>query len=444
MNSTNIYTRLMCDMRKVGMILLSGGKGSRLSPLTDYFAKPYLPIGGKSRIIDFSLFNAIHSDIKYIFPILQYASAGLNRHISELNLSSEIDSRHVIPLHPSHRDGVSKFTGTAHAVYECMPELDHYPEIDYFLIAPADHVYKMDYRNMMQAFLEMENTGVDFMIAGTHVPISEASEYGVMNINNDDILIGFDEKPEFPATSPHRSNESLVSMGIYLCRKDFLYSLIKKDALDTQSKHDFGKNIIPKLLTERPGSIGVYDFCSHTIEGENGPFWMDVGRIGDYFEAQMRLMDIVPALNMNNKDWQIFVGDGNIPPAKLNPLRDNMTGFETRDELITIDSRMRDWVQIIPKMLLSGRTVIDGPANLFGCVFSKNCRVGRFTRANRVIIHRGDTIGEECSIYNTIIMSGCTIPDFSQIGFNEKQDNDKNIHIDKVSGVRVITPNSVL
>ena len=159
MSQSIVYHPLMFDMRKISMILLCGGKGKRLSPLTDYYAKPYLPIGGKSRIVDFSLFNAVNSGLGHIFPILQYSGAKLNKHIADLRLNTFM-------LHPSHREGVSAFTGTAHAVYECISEIDQF-DTEYFIIAPGDHVYKMDYRYMMAKFFEMEKNNVDFMIAGT-------------------------------------------------------------------------------------------------------------------------------------------------------------------------------------------------------------------------------------------------------------------------------------
>lgn len=278
------------------------------------------------------------------------------------------------------------------------------------------------------------------MIAGTRIPIEKASEYGIMSADENSMLKSFVEKPANPEPMADDPNNALASMGVYVVEKEFLFKYLRADGLNGESKHDFGRSIIPKIHADEPETIATYDFCSHTISGENGPFWLDVGQISDYFQAHMDLLKIVPPLSMYNPEWPILTATDYTPGAKFNIPHDNWTGDESLAEMIAIDGRFQNWTFKMNRAIITGQCIFDEPVNLTDVVSSKGVRVGKFSELKKCIIHPNASIGENCSLKNTIILSGCKIPDNTRIGHDENEDKMRNIHIDSNSGVRVIAP----
>lgn len=370
-------------------IILAGGSGSRLKSLTQWHSKPAIPFGGKFRTIDFALSNCINSNIRKISILTQYKSHSLNAHIQKgwsflrPELGEFID---CIPAQQRIKD--SWYQGTADAVYQNI-DIIREQKPNYVVVLAGDHVYKMDYREMI---LDHINNNADMTVACLEVPKEEATEFGVMTIDNDNRVTRFTEKPAQPETVPGNPDVAMASMGIYVFNTEFLYKKLLEDAKDEFSSHDFGKDIIPSSVNN--AVISAFPFKDHKT-GKKG-YWRDVGTIDSYFEANKDLVKVTPQLNLYDDEWPVWTYQEQLPPAKFIFNDDNRRGM-------AVDS------------LVSGGCIISG-ALVERSLLSNKVRINSFSHISDCIILPDVEIGRNCILKNCIIDQGCKIPSGTSIG----------------------------
>jgi glucose-1-phosphate adenylyltransferase len=310
------YVRATLSRRTMAYVL-AGGRGSRLMELTDKRAKPAVYFGGKSRIIDFALSNALNSGIRRIGVATQYKAHSLIRHLQRgWNFFRPERNEGFDILPASQRVSEDRwYAGTADAVYQNIDIINGYAP-EYMIILAGDHIYKMDYEVMLQ---QHANSGADVTVGCLEVPREEATGFGVMHIDKDDRIIHFLEKPADPPGMPDNPDTALASMGIYVFRTDFLIKELERDANDPGSDRDFGKNIIPYLVNN--GKAVAHRFSTSCVrsggEGSEEPYWRDVGSVDAYWQANIDLTDFTPALDLYDMDWPIWTYAEVTPPAKF-------------------------------------------------------------------------------------------------------------------------------
>ncbi|WP_026090773.1 glucose-1-phosphate adenylyltransferase [Sandarakinorhabdus sp. AAP62] len=364
--------------------VLAGGRGSRLMELTDRRAKPAVYFGGKTRIIDFALSNALNSGIRRIGVATQYKAHSLIRHLQmgwNFLRPERNESFDILPA--SQRVSETQwYEGTADAVFQNIDIIEgHRPE--YIVILAGDHIYKMDYEVMLQQHV---NQGADVTVACMEVPRAEASGFGVMAVDDTDRIVEFVEKPADPPAMPGKPDVSLASMGIYVFTTRFLFEQLRRDAADPASSRDFGKDIIPYLVTH--GKAVAHRFSDSCVRGkdEGGAYWRDVGTLDAYWEANVDLTQIIPQLDLYDRDWPIWSHAEMLPPAKF-----------VHDE----DGRRGEAIS----SLVSGNCIISGShvnrSLLFTSVLTRSysrveesvilpwCDIGRGARLNKVVLDRG-------------------------------------------------------
>ena len=296
-------------------IVLAGGEGKRLMPLTADRAKPAVPFGGSYRLIDFVLSNLVNADMRKIAVLTQYKSHSLDRHITTTWRMSALLENYITPVPAQQRLGPRWYTGSADAILQNF-NLIHDENPNHVLVFGADHVYRMDPMQMFEQHLE---TGAGITIAAIRVPKAEASEFGVIELAEDGITIkAFHEKPANPPSMPGHPNLCLVSMGNYIFKRDIMEESLILDSEDLESRHDLGGNIIPMLT--KAGQAKVYDFAHNVIPGEterDKGYWRDVGTIDAYFDAHMDLVSIHPIFNLYNREWPLLTNPPSLPPAKF-------------------------------------------------------------------------------------------------------------------------------
>lgn len=295
--------------------VLAGGRGSRLLEMTDWRAKPAVYFGGKSRIIDFALSNALNSGIRRIGVATQYKAHSLIRHLQRgwIFLRQERnESFDILPASQRVSDA-AWYAGTADAVYQNIDIIESYGP-KYIVILAGDHVYKMDYEAMLQQHVER---GADVTVGCLEVPRKEASAFGVMHVDAEDRVIGFLEKPKDPPAMPGNADAALASMGIYVFDTSFLFDQLRRDAADSDSNRDFGKDLIPYLV--KHGKVIAHHFSRSCVraEGQTHTYWRDVGTLDAYWQANIDLTDVVPELDLYDRNWPIWTYAEITPPAKF-------------------------------------------------------------------------------------------------------------------------------
>ncbi len=396
-------------------LILAGGRGTRLGPLTDWRAKPAVPFGGKFRIIDFSLSNCVNSGIRRVGICTQYKAQSLIRHVQRG--WSFLDGRfnEFIELLPAQqRVTADWYKGTADAVYQNLDLLRrHGPE--YVLVLAGDHVYKMNYGRMLSDHVASD---ADMTIACIEVPIAEASALGVMQVNETGRIVGFQEKPADPRPVPGRSDTALASMGIYLFNAQFLYEQLIRDADDPQSQHDFGGNLIPHALGRgyRVNSHHFADSCVNMIEGR--PYWRDVGTLRAYWEANLDLCHVTPDLNLYDETWPIWTHQEQLPPAKF--------VFDDEDRRGTaIDS------------LVSSGCIVSGSTVRRSLLFS-GVRVHSYCTVEDSVILGDVDIGRDSVVRRAVVDKHCRLPAGTRIGVDGDEDR-RRFHV-TADGVTLVTP----
>ena len=399
-------------MKNVLTLILAGGKGTRLEPLTRDRAKPAVPFGGLYRIIDFPLSNCINSDLRRILVLTQYKARSLDRHIATGwgYLSRELDE-YIDVLPPQQRLDETWYQGTADAIYQNIYTIEKAGP-KYVLILAGDHIYKMDYGEMIRSHIERE---ADLTVGCLPVLAKESIHFGVMQVDTANRIIGFKEKPKEPDTIPGDPEHIMASMGIYVFTARLMYELLCQDATKPDSSHDFGKNIIPSMIEKH--RVFGYRFRDKNLKPT--AYWRDVGTTDAYYQANMDLIQVDPLLNMYDRAWPIRTNQPQLPPPKF-VFNDPGTG--RRGE--ALDSI------VCPGCIVSGGQVMRS-------ILSPNVRINSFARVEDSILFTGVDVGRGCRIRRAIIDKEVKIPKDTTIGYDLAHDQRRGFTITE-SGLVVI------
>ncbi len=392
-------------------IILAGGRGSRLKQLTDWRAKPAVPFGGKFRIIDFPLSNCVNSGIRRVAVATQYKAHSLIGHVQRGWSFFRPELGEFVELLPAQqRLQESWYTGTADAVYQNLDIIrTHDPE--YVLILAGDHIYKMDYGQMLAHHVLKD---ADMTVACLEVPIEQAKAFGVMSADDDGRVVKFSEKPENPEAVAGNPDVALASMGVYIFNAKFLYEQLIKDADTTSSSRDFGKDMIPSLIKQY--KVHAFPF-RNDVTGKQA-YWRDVGTVDSFWSANLELIGITPELNLYDKEWPIWTYQEQHPPAKFVFDDDGRRGM-------AVDS------------MVSGGCLISGAYIKHSLLFS-NVSVHSFSIVEDSVILPDVEIGRNCRLTKVILDKGCVLPPGTVIGENHEEDA-KKFHVSP-EGVVLVTP----
>jgi len=403
-------------MAKVLAMILAGGEGRRLDPLTRDRAKPAVPFGGRYRIIDFALSNFANSGILKMKVLVQYKSESLNTHVQRAWRLSAFLNQYVEIVPAQMRYGPKWFEGSADAIYQNLNIItDEEPE--YTFVFGADHVYRMDVRQMLDFHVDKK---ADLTVAAIPVPVEEASDFGIIEVDAEGRMVGFVEKPKDNVkTIPGDPTRCLASMGNYLFSTQELVKEILDDAGDATSAHDFGKSIVTNMHTRR--RVYVYDFSTNVVPGQGQKergYWRDVGNLDAYFQANMDLVDVDPIFSLYNDQWPIYTLHSNAPPAKFvfNDASHARIGMAT-DSLVS------------EGCIISGSTVNHS-------IVSPYVRLNSYSTIEDCILFEKVRIGRHCRIRRAIIDKHVEIPAGTVIGYDLEADK-KRFHVTE-SGIVVI------
>ncbi len=396
-------------------IVLAGGRGERLYPLTKHRAKPAVPFGGRYRIIDFVLSNFVNSGILSIYVLTQFKAQSLLEHLEKGWRTSDFLGEHFItPVPAQMRMGRNWYQGTADSVYQNLYLIDrHNPKL--VAVFGADHIYRMNIRQMID---EHQRKGAVVTVAALPVKIAEATQFGVIEVDPDWRIVGFEEKPSRPKSIPGEPEYALVSMGNYLFDTDVLVDSLTADAEKPSTKHDFGRDHIPGLVESR--KVYAYDFRKNRVpvpfKGEEVSYWRDLGTVEAYYEANMDLCSIDPSFNLYNRSWPLrTVGYGD-PPAKF----------------------VFDWYDrqgVALNSIVAEGTIISG-STVHNCVVGRNVRIHSYSQIEDSVIMDWVEIGRGCKIHRAIIDKSNVIPPGTEIGFD--LDKDRERYFVSESGIVVI------
>ena len=396
-------------------LVLAGGRGSRLHQLTDWRAKPAVPFAGNLKFIDFALSNCVNSGLRHVAVLTQYKAQSLIRHIERgwsflaASLGEYVD---VVPAQQQH--GESWYSGTANAVYQNLGMIEE-ARPDLVLVLAGDHVYKMDYSIMLA---EHATRGAEITVACLEVPIEQASEFGVMSVDVEQRIIAFVEKPQRPIGLAHRPTYALVSMGIYVFDADLLVAELVRDAADPCSTHDFGRDIIPSLLTRRRIFAHSFkDSCVNMVD--TTPYWRDVGTVDAYWEANMDLTSVVPDLNLYDDDWPILSLQRQLAPAKF-VFEEGARRGEAHNSLV------------------SSGCIVSG-ANVRHSVLFSKVKVGEGSLIEDSVVLPDVTMGRNVSLRRAVVDKHCRLPDGFCAGLDASQDRARGFHVSR-NGVTLISP----
>ncbi|HML10925.1 MAG TPA: glucose-1-phosphate adenylyltransferase [Stellaceae bacterium] len=401
--------------RRAIALVLAGGRGSRLKQLTDRRAKPAVFFGGKFRIIDFAMSNCVNSGIRRIGVLTQYKAHSLLRHLQMGWSFLRPEMNEFLDLLPAQQrlDEATWYRGTADAVFQNF-DIFRAARPDYFVVLAGDHVYKMDYANLLAAHVA---SGADCTVACVEVPLSQASEFGVMTVNASGLITRFDEKPKNPASMIGKPDRVLASMGIYVFTAPFLYAELERDAADPKSSHDFGKDVIPGFVDRGLAAAHQFeDSCVKTTPDAE-PYWRDVGTIDAYWAANLDLVMPVPSLDIYDPNWPIWTYQQQLPPAKFVFDDDDRRGM-------AVDS------------MVSGGCIISG-AHVSRTLLFSNCRVNSHARTRDAVVLPEVDIGRHARLNRVVIDRGCRIPEGMVIGEDPKIDAQR-FHVSE-SGVTLVT-----
>ena len=393
------------DTTQVLVMVLAGGEGKRLYPLTLDRAKPAVPFGGRYRIIDIVLSNFVNSGLARIKVLTQYKSASLEEHIARNWRLAPVLDQFIEAIPAQQRTGKTWYRGSADAVWQCQHVIhDEKPEL--VCIFGADNVYKMDVRQMLAYHQESK---AEATVAAIPIPRREAHDFGVLEVTADGRIAAFHEKVDNPPSMPGRADMCLASMGNYIFRPDVLLRELEEDEHNDSSRHDFGRDILPGLV-RKGGRVFAYDFATNRVPGEddhNRGYWRDVGTVDAYWEAQMDLIEIHPQFNLYNFRWPIRTGATHDPPAK----------FVFRDE-----AQAR--VGISTDSMVSHGCIISG-GRIHRSVLGVGCRVNSFAEVEESVLFERVRVGRHAKIRRAIIDKDVEIPAGTVIGFDREADRQR-------------------
>ncbi len=394
-------------------VVLAGGRGSRLRELTDWRAKPAMPFGGQMKIIDFTLSNCINSSVRRIGVLTQYKSQSLIRHITrgwgflDARLGEFID---VVPA--QQRVDQSWYSGTANAVWQNLDMLRE-ARPQRVLVLAGDHVYKMDYSRMLADHID---GGHEVTIACIEVPLAQARAYGVVDIDAHGWVRSFQEKPDHPMPNSPDASTALVSMGIYVFEANALYDELQRDAQDLSSQHDFGHDVLPRLVAQ--GRVRAHPFahsCVNMVDGR--PYWRDVGTLDAYWEANMDLVKPLPELNLYDDRWPIRSLGSPLAPAKF-----------------VLDGEGRRGTAI--DSLVASGCIVSG-ASVWRSVLFSNSRAEEGSQVEDSLILHGAVVGKGSIVRRAIIDKDCRLPDHFVVGVHPEQDRSRFTVSDR--GIALVT-----
>ena len=393
---------------KVLGIVLAGGAGKRLQPLTADRAKPAVPFGGSYRLIDFVLSNLVNAGFVRLCVLTQYKSHSLDRHITTTWRMSTLLGDYITPVPAQQRLGPRWFTGSADAIYQSL-NLVYDEKPDYVVVFGADNVYRMDPRQMLDHHID---TGSGVTLAGIRMPRAEADQFGVIETADGVKIDAFLEKPEDPPGIPGSPDQSYVSMGNYMFSTEVLIEALKIDAREEGSVHDMGGNIIPMLTSQ--GIASVYDFNSNVVPGEterDHGYWRDVGTLDAYHDAHMDLVSVHPVFNLYNRSWPILTNLPPLPPAKF------IEGGNAHESMV------------------GAGTIISG-AHVRNSVIASDVRIASGAYIEGCVIMPGVRIGAGAVVRNSVIDKFCTVADGAQLGVD--LDGDRQQYTVSEGGIVVI------
>ncbi|HYP45255.1 MAG TPA: glucose-1-phosphate adenylyltransferase [Propionibacteriaceae bacterium] len=399
----------MASRHKVLAIVLAGGEGKRLMPLTQDRAKPAVPFGGTYRLIDYVLSNLANAELRHIAVLTQYKSHSLDRHISLTWRMSTMLGNYVTPVPAQQRLGKQWYQGSADAIYQSMNLIrDEKP--DYVVVFGADNIYRMDVGQMLEAHIDGDLAST---VAGIRVPRAQASSFGVIDAAADSKILNFLEKPADPPGLPDDPEASYASMGNYIFSTEALIDALETDAEDTNSQHDMGGDIIPAFVAK--GESQVYDFTSNQVPGSSGrekAYWRDVGTIDAYHEAHMDLVSVDPVFNLYNAEWPIWTYPVQMPGAKF-----VLHGTAT-DSIVS------------PGCIISGGYIDDS-------VLSPNVRVMEKAIVDESVLLTGVRVGAKATIRRAILDKNAVVPDGCEVGVDPEADRARGYTVSE-GGITVV------
>ncbi|CAG9001718.1 MAG: Glucose-1-phosphate adenylyltransferase [Candidatus Celerinatantimonas neptuna] len=381
-------------------VILAGGVGSRLHPLTQDRAKPAVPFGGKYRIIDFTLANCLHSGLRRILVLTQYKSHSLHKHLRDgWSIFNPELNEYIISVPPQMREGENWYRGTADSMYQNLFLLER-SNIKYVVILSGDHIYRMDYVPMLNQHIQ---TGAELTIACMSIPINEAFRFGIMSVDESRHIRSFVEKPEHADPIPGHPDQALASMGIYVFSVDCLKRSLEENISNPNTRHDFGSDVIPGLIQKE--EVYAYPFGGKEGRVSRDHYWRDVGTIDSYYQANMDLLQTVPPINLYQQDWYIRSYQKPVAPAK-------MVSGASGTEGITINS------------IIGGGVIVSGGCVQNSIIF-QDARILDTAIVENSLIFDHVVINPGCHIRNCIIDKHVTLPPKTQVGINREEDEKR-------------------
>lgn len=405
-------------MKNILAFIMAGGKGERLYPLTKDRAKPAVPFGGIYRIIDFTLSNCINSDIRKIHILTQYKSISLSRHlrmgwnIFDSEMGEYID---IIPA--QQRIDEHWYLGTADAIYQNLYSIEQ-ERPDYCLILAGDHIYKMNYAQMLAFHQEKD---ADITVGVIEIEKEKAPYFGIVEMDNDSRIIGFEEKPKHPKTIPSDPQRVYASMGIYIFNTDILGQELRQDASRQDTAHDFGKNILPITITRHM----VYGYNFRDENKKEPHYWKDIGTIDAYYEASMDLVQVTPIFNLYDKDWPVRTYHEQVPPAKTVFAQEQKGGR----------------IGLVLDSIISNGCIVSG-GRVQRSILSPNIRINSYSEVLESVLMEGVDVGRYARIQRAIIDKDVKIPRGMEIGYNLDEDK-KKFHVTE-SGIVVVAKGTII
>jgi glucose-1-phosphate adenylyltransferase len=397
LSSARVQERLA---RRTLALVLAGGRGSRLKQLTDRRAKPAVFFGGKFRIIDFALSNCLNSNIRRIAVLTQYKAHSLLRHLQMGWSFLRPEMNEFLDLLPAQQrlDEATWYRGTADAVYQNFDILQA-ARPEFFVVLAGDHIYKMDYSNML---VDMRSRGAECIVACVEVPIAEATDFGVMAVDESMRIVDFLEKPAKPPCVPGKPDRALASMGVYAFSAKFLYSELQRDHENPLSNNDFGKDVIPYIVSRGLAVAHRFEDSCVTTTPEAEPYWRDVGTVDAYWAANLDLVMPVPSLDIYDPNWPIWTYQQQLPPAKFVFNDDDRRGM-------AVDS------------MVSGGCIVSGAQVNRSLLFS-SVRVNSHAKTHEAVILPEVSIGRRARLGKVVVDRGCRIPEDLVIGEDPEED----------------------
>lgn len=404
-------------LRDTITMLLAGGQGERLNPLTLYRSKPSVPFGGKYRIIDFALSNCLNSGLRRIYILTQYKSDSLNQHIFEAwSIFNPELGEYIYSIPPQRKLNNEWYMGTSNAIFQNLNLFSSEKKAKWVLILSGDHIYKMDYLKMLQYHVDIN---ADLSMACIEVPKDDASRFGIVNVDDSFAVKSFIEKPKEPLEIPNKPGYCFVNMAIYVFNAAILKEVLTEMESNKLKGHDFGKDVIPYMI-KSGRKVFAYNF--EDMNNKTKPYWKDIGTIDSYYEASMDLISVTPEFNFYDNDWPMRTYQYQAPPAK------------------TVSHEGERVGRTLNSMICDGTIVSGGLVER--SLLGTNVRVNSFSYVTDSIIMNNCNIGRHARIRRTIIDKNVRVPENYEIGFDIESDK-KKFHVTD-SGIVVIGKNQIL